>query len=159
MATFGKIDTVAAQNGDHEYDSVFRFLEENDLKEYFEKVKPGCPLKVTVEEDFAYAIFQEYTTKQPSEARLEGHENFTDIQYIYQGSERIWVADKDYLIDYTEEYNPEADIYFCTAQKYSVIELDAGDAALLTPDDLHAPGICLDTPQTVKKIVFKIRTY
>ena len=48
--------------------------------------------KHEIDHDDIFAIVQEYQTKEMSEARLEGHRRFIDIQYVVEGSELMGVT-------------------------------------------------------------------
>lgn len=114
--------------------------------------------KKTVEIDGknVYAIFQEYDTKLHDNAKLEGHRKYADVQFIYEGAEIIGMCDlKD--LDGGADYNDEKDIFFCKSKKLSHVILGAGEGAILYPEDLHAPCMCIGEQKRVKKIVFKVK--
>ena len=60
-------------------------------------------------------------------------------------------------IEAEPDYNEEKDIFFCKSRKLSHVILGAGEGAILYPEDLHAPCMCIGEPKTVKKIVFKVK--
>ena len=77
-----------------------------------------------------------------------------DIQYIVKGSEKMGYANIDSLKT-TIEYNDEKDILFGTAEG-DLLTVSEGMFALFTPEDAHMPGLCIDSPQAIKKVVVKI---
>lgn len=110
-----------------------------------------------VVDDDIYYMVQEYETKYPHEARYEAHQKYVDIQYIVKGVERMEFAETSALkVD--EPYNPEKDVMFLKEPK--VIDaciVEAGDYRIFYPEDAHRPGLCVDKPAKVKKILAKVR--
>ncbi len=157
MAIFGSAATAEKQACGKRYGKVFEFLKSTDLAKIFAEVSVGNKKTVEIDGKNVYAIFQEYDTKLHENAKLEGHRAYADVQYIYEGSEIIGYCDlKD--IKAEPDYNAEKDIFFCQSTKLSHVVLSAGELAILEPDDLHAPCMCIDNEQKrVKKIVFKVR--
>ncbi len=156
MALFGTIATLEYQACNKKYGKVFDFLKTHDLKAEFEGMNPGDK-KTIVIDDNNKAIFQVYKTKIHALAKLEAHKKFADVQYIYEGSEIIGCAD---IADLAEEpdYNEEKDIFFSHAKtQLSHLVLHAGQAAILEPNDLHAPCMMIGEQQIAKKIVFKVK--
>lgn len=107
-------------------------------------------------DDELYYMVQEYETKYPEQARYEAHEKYVDIQYIVKGIERMEFAETEKL-EVTESYNPEKDVKFLKEPKVidaSIVE--AGEYRIFYPEDAHRPGLCVDKPAKVKKILAKI---
>jgi YhcH/YjgK/YiaL family protein len=125
-----------------------QYLEGTD----FSQIEPG---KYMLDGQNLFAAISEYETKALMEAKTENHVNYIDIQYIVSGEEHI-----GYLPFKGQEasvaYNPEKDVAFYNC-KTSPVYLQAGDFAIFYPDDLHQPGIGLNGPSPVKKVVVKIR--
>lgn len=110
-----------------------------------------------VVDDDIYYMVQEYETKYPHEARYEAHQKYVDIQYIVKGEERMEFADADALkVD--EAYNAEKDVVFFKEPKViDAFIVSAGDYRIFYPEDAHRPGLCVDEPGKVKKILAKVR--
>lgn len=156
MAIFGSVATLEKQACSKKYGKVIEFLKNTDLAAIFAEVSVGNKKTVEIDGKEVYAIFQEYDTKLHENAKLEGHRVYADVQYIYEGAEIIGMCDiADLKGD--AEYNAEKDIFFCQSAKLSHVILGAGEAAILTPEDLHAPCMCIGEPKRVKKIVFKVK--
>ncbi len=157
MAIFGTVATLEKQACKKKYGKVFDFIKSHDLAAEFAGMNPGDKKTIEIDGQNVKAIFQVYNTKIHSLAKLEGHRNYTDIQYIYEGQEIIGCSDVANIIA-EPEYNAEKDIYFTQATKQlSHVVLSAGEAAILTPEDLHAPCMMVGEPKVAKKIVFKVR--
>lgn len=106
-----------------------------------------------------YHTVQCYKTKPQEETRWEAHDRWIDIQYMRAGQERIDVLVSRAGLRETER-NEEADVAFYEAEDTASgnqVYLKAGMLAVFYPEDVHRPCICLEQPQTVEKIVFKIQ--
>ena len=123
-----------------------RFLRETDLATF--------PVgRYEIDGDAVFALVQEYETHLPEECRWEAHYTYTDIQYIVEGSEKMgWKALDDVV---KTEDRPEDDIYFFDAEGDHFV-LHAGQFAVFAPQDAHRPGLAVDGPTPVKKIVVKV---
>jgi YhcH/YjgK/YiaL family protein len=106
-----------------------------------------------IEEDKIFVMVQEYETKQPGECRWEAHYQYTDIQYVIKGSEKMGYTS----IEETEleEAIEEKDLMFLKADG-DLFVVTEGSFAIFTPKDAHMPGLCVDQPQPVRKAVVKV---
>ena len=116
-----------------------------------------APGKYEIDGEVLYASAQEYETF-PEEGRVfEGHKKYIDLQFIVSGRERMEIVD----IARAEEITPydgtvDAAFFAPKETAWSGI-LEAGDFAILFPEDLHRPGLRADgTAEAVKKIVVKL---
>ena len=124
-----------------------RFLKETDLA--------ALPVgRYEIDGDAVFALVQEYETHLPEECRWEAHYTYTDIQYIVEGSEKMGWKPLDGIVK-TED-RPEDDIYFFDAEGDHFV-LHAGQFAVFVPQDAHRPGLAVDGPTPVKKIVVKVK--
>lgn len=105
-----------------------------------------------------FAIIQDYTTRQPEDAKAETHRQYIDIQCVVSGAERIDVWDIAKATASTE-YNTESDVQFFENEDCAVVSvLRAGDYGIYFPHDVHRPCMCPNgDPQPVTKIVVKVR--
>ena len=103
------------------------------------------------------AIVSEYKTKDVNEYGFEAHKKFIDIQYLLKGSEKICCLPLDQLIE-TKPYSEENDAAFYTATTNPIeMTLGKGYLAIFYPQDGHMPGLCVNEPMDVKKVVVKVR--
>ncbi len=156
MAIFGTLQTLERQADPKKFGAALNFLKSYNLSSVFDNLSNGEKKIVEIDGKKVYAIFQKYDTKSLPQARLEGHRKYIDLQFIYKGIEQIGYAD---IADITgpTDYDPNNDIFFTTALRTSFISIAPSQAAIFTPDDLHAP--CISTsplPTPVCKIVIKI---
>jgi len=100
-----------------------------------------------------YVVASEYSTKEPADGRWEAHRRYIDLQYVVRGTERIGHA----MVDQLEAgpYDEQKDVMSLSGSG-QFVTLEAGDFMILWPHDAHMPGIALDSPAPVKKIVVKI---
>ena len=106
-----------------------------------------------IDGDAVFALVQEYETRLPEECRWEAHYTYTDIQYVVEGSEKMgWKALDD--VAKTED-RPEDDIYFFEAEGDHFV-LHAGQFAVFVPQDDNQPGLTVDGPALIKKVVVKV---
>jgi YhcH/YjgK/YiaL family protein len=100
-----------------------------------------------------YALVSEYSTKPLAQGRWEAHRRYIDLHCVVQGTERIGYAPAELLR--AEPYNEEKDIMWLRGEG-QFATLGPGDFMILFPHDAHMPGIALDAPAPVKKVVVKI---
>lgn len=156
MAIFGTISALEKQSCKRTFGKVYEFLRSTDLQSAFAEVAPGKKKTIEIAGKEVYAILSEYDVKTRETAKIEGHREYIDVQYIYQGRECIGYADLAEA-EGDIDYNAEKDIYFCQSRKLSFVQLNEGEGAILFPDDLHAPCIGVQPGEHVKKIVFKVK--
>jgi YhcH/YjgK/YiaL family protein len=99
----------------------------------------------------------QYSTKNSNQGVLEAHRKNIDVQFMIHGAERIGYA---FLYDGDDnepstDYDEKRDIQFFGKKCDSFI-LDEGMFAIFFPTDLHMPGLALDEPAPVRKVVVKI---
>lgn len=100
-----------------------------------------------------FALVQEYTSKRWDEGFWEAHRKYLDVQYVVAGVERMGYAPVQALR--TVEENHEKD--FLKLEGGSFFLLPAGSFAILMPQDAHMPGMAVEQPQPVKKVVVKVQ--
>ena len=126
----------------------FEFLINTDLQ----SLMPGLH---EIEEKDIFALVSEFETKEIEECRLEAHRNYADIQYVVSGREAIGFATLNNQ-EITTPYTPERDIVFYTGETTPLI-LETGMFVVFFPQDVHQPGMQVDGPERVKKVVVKVK--
>lgn len=136
---------------DKKFEKSFEFIK----KVAAENLPAG---KYQLENDGAlHAIVQEYDSKAPENAKIEGHEKYIDIQYVISGEEVIEVFDISKAVVKTP-YNPDKDVTFYeNCVDASKIVLQAGEYAILYPNDIHKPGMQYKCSTPVKKVIVKVK--
>lgn len=104
------------------------------------------------------AIVSEYTTKEVNNCGYEAHRVYIDIQYLISGKERVCCSPLEYLKE-IKPYNEEKDVAFYKDAYVKAQELLIGNGyfTILFPQDGHMPQLCASKPETVKKVVVKVR--
>lgn len=103
--------------------------------------------------DDVRALVQRYATKAAHEGRWEAHRTHIDLQMVITGEEYIGVAPIGQLE--AEPYDAERDLLWLSGDGDRVT-MRPGDFVLLWPEDGHMPGMAIDSPVPVLKVVFKI---
>ena len=124
-----------------------RFLTDTD----FTNLAAG---RVEIDGDRVFALLQEYETK-PENEKPEAHRAYIDIQYLWQGEERVGVAPLTAMEEETQAF-PEKDIWFYRG-KTEKLSIGNGRFLVLFPEDAHAPCIACGVPASVHKCVVKVR--
>jgi YhcH/YjgK/YiaL family protein len=112
---------------------------------------------VTLDGKRVFAIVQRYETIATHAPRFEYHRDYIDVQYVVTGEEVIGWAPAA-VMAVTEPYDAEKDIAFGTVDRdrWTAVRLGAGQAAVLYPEDGHAPRLSAGTVGPVVKVVVKI---
>ena len=145
---FDKISNIDAYKGIHP--GVFKGLEilrNTDFSRLEDK------LYYVDGEDLFFFL----TTYEPqlTNSLPEAHIKYIDIQCLLYGKEHMNVGA---LEDMTEEVlpRPGGDIRFYRGPT-DTITLCPGKFAVLFPGDAHAPNIAVGAPETVRKVVVKVK--
>ena len=114
--------------------------------------------RVDVDGDKVFALVQSYDTRMElDDPNFEAHREYVDIQYVVSGKEILGWAPLD-EVTMTGPYKDENDAIMGKApdDKWSPVRFEPGQVIVLYPTDAHAPGLAVDQPMYVKKIVMKI---
>ncbi|WP_158289509.1 YhcH/YjgK/YiaL family protein [Paenibacillus flagellatus] len=115
------------------------------------RLEPG---KYEIDGARLYAIVQEYETKPREQGVWEAHRRYYDIQCIVRGRETCGYAPIG-SAEVAKAYDGDSD-YALFAADGTFFELREGFFAFFAPQDVHMPGIAVDGPAPVKKIVIKV---
>ncbi|HEY6012064.1 MAG TPA: YhcH/YjgK/YiaL family protein [Nitrospirota bacterium] len=110
-----------------------------------------------IEGSRVFAIVQRYDTVTPDAPKFEFHRSYVDVQFIASGEEIIGWAPVERM-NITEPYDADRDICFgaVPAGAWAPVLLRSGQAAILYPEDAHAPRLAVGSPSPVMKIVVKV---
>ena len=102
-----------------------------------------------------YVNVMERELKQKSDAKLEVHNEYIDIQVLVTGKEEAfgWSERKDLRMP-QGEFNAEKDIQFFDDVPQTYYTLRPGQFTVLFPEDGHAPMV---GEGTRRKIIVKVR--
>ena len=126
---------------------VFDFIESHDL------ASMECG-RHDIDGDYIFVNVQELDLRPTSEARLELHRRYIDIQVLLRGEEELfgWSEKKDCL-KAEADFDEQKDVQFFTDVPQCFYSLKVGQFTILYPEDGHAPML---GEGAVKKCIFKI---
>lgn len=113
--------------------------------------------KIIVDGDNVYINRSSYIGKDINDCKIEGHNNYLDLQLVLKGKEKMGYVDKrkEGLV-VTNEYNIVKDKANYSGEVDGYITLRDGFFALVFPNDLHQPCIKVDD-NMIEKAVAKIK--
>ena len=112
--------------------------------------------KVYIEGDALYAFRNEYDTVAYEETFFEAHRKYLDLQMVISGQERCEIADPATL---GEHFEQRGDFWGYHGDPEQSVILRPDNFMVVFPGDAHRLKICVDKPEPVTKIVFKILVY
>ncbi|MEW6653208.1 MAG: YhcH/YjgK/YiaL family protein [Bacteroidota bacterium] len=130
-------------------EKALKYLQATD----FSSIEPGT---YDIEGTDIYAIVSQYNTKPLSSGKWEAHKKYIDVQYVYKGTERIGFTEAKKMMT-LEEYDNRKDIVIYKGEGHFV-NVDENHFLILFPTDIHMPGIAINIPKAVKKVVVKVST-
>jgi YhcH/YjgK/YiaL family protein len=111
--------------------------------------------RVDLDGDNLFALVQEYDTKHMDDGIWEAHRQYLDVQYVVRGRERFGYVPVEALT-VTKPYDAEKD-YLNGKAHGSFLYGATGMFFIVWPGDAHMPGMQVDGPEPVRKIVVKAR--
>lgn len=113
--------------------------------------------RVEIDGDRVFALVQRYETMITDTPKFECHRKYIDVQFIVSGEEVIGWAPADWM-KIIEAYEADKDSCFGTVAKgkWMRAHLQAGQLAVLWPEDGHAPKLACSASSPVMKIVVKV---
>jgi len=132
------------------FTKAYHFLRTEDLE--------ALPVGITeIDGNEVFANVQEYTTMPWEECAFEAHDRYFDIQYMVYGREMFGYVKREGLKE-KAPYDQEKDLVFFEDPRDSgQILLEAGDLAVVPPEDAHKPRCMAGESCRVKKIVVKVK--
>jgi len=113
--------------------------------------------RIEIDGDRVFALVQRYETMMTDAPKFEFHRKYIDVQFIVSGVEVIgWAPAARMTV--TDAYDADKDICFGTVEskKWTPVKLQAGQVAVLWPEDGHAPRLAAGAASQVVKIVVKV---
>ena len=113
------------------------------------------PERVEIKGGDVYATRFTYETIPAEESFFEAHKKYLDIHIMVQGSEGVEIAPPEALSEFDRaEAN---DFYAYRGEGDYKLVLSPGDFLVVFPNDAHRIKMRLDGPETVSKVVFKVK--
>jgi YhcH/YjgK/YiaL family protein len=105
--------------------------------------------------DDLYFNAAQYTTAPAQEKQYEAHRAYIDVHYVIEGAEAVDIA---FVEDMQQGvYDAQADYLPVAGKATARVVLRPGDFLVCYPQDGHCPGIQVDAPQPLQKVIFKVR--
>jgi biofilm protein TabA len=128
-------------------DKVVEFLAKTDLS----TLKPG---KIHIQGEDLFINVSTQDAKERSEAPLESHLEYIDIQIPVSCDEEIGYTPGNMLSKPSVQYDSNADIAFYPGLADTYIEVRKGMFVIFFPGEGHAPAI---TSNGIHKLIIKMR--
>ena len=106
-----------------------------------------------LEGDALYVTRFDVTSSQDAGRLYEYHRDYLDLFTVVAGEERVDLASPA-AVGVCDQHG---DYWGGTAEAEQSVVLRPGCFLVLFPGDAHRPGMALDKPEPVSRIVFKIR--
>jgi biofilm protein TabA len=100
-----------------------------------------------------FAIISEGSGIPESDAKLEVHRKYIDIQYVIEGSDHMGWKDLAQCSAPNDPYTEERDAAFFPDKPAFWFDVPAGSFTIFYPDDAHAAMV---TEKNVRKVVLKV---
>jgi YhcH/YjgK/YiaL family protein len=126
---------------------ALRFLQDTD----FSNCEPGT--RFDLEGDRLYAVVQQFETKPPEQGVWESHRQYIDIHYLLEGQERLGYASLCHMepVDYDESKD-----FQVLKGRGDFFDVCPGAFAVFMPEDVHMPGMAVEEPAPLRKVLVKI---
>ena len=146
---YDKLENRARYIGAHPgFGKAFAFIEEALAQNY----EPGI---YEIDGENLFAKVQSYETR--SEGYLEVHKKYIDIQFLAEGEEKVFYANRGDL-EAVAPYDEKEDALFLKdATQMLEFAFRKGEFVIFFPEDAHKPSMDMDCKKQAKKIVLKVR--
>ena len=119
----------------------------------FSNLKVG---KYEVTPEFYYCV-QEYNAFEDNDVQYESHRKFIDVQWVYEGTEKLYVTDIRGLIP-CDNYNEDKDvIHYYDNYNMSAVIMNVNSCFILFPKDAHKSVCNQNRKCMVRKVVGKLK--
>ena len=130
---------------------AFDILKEMD----FEALESG---KHEVDGDNLFFMVARYDTLPIQDCILEAHKDYVDIQYLVSGEEIFGYCPISDELTTTQPYKAEDDCALYAINDSDLrIHFKPGMVIVAFPEDAHMPCAAVSAPESVLKVVFKVK--
>ncbi len=131
--------------------TALRYIAETD----FTKVENG---KYHLDGDKVFVQVNRYATEAKDSKKPESHNAYIDVQYLGEGTEKIYYTAKSDTHQVIEDYAKDRDLlFYADAGEKDCVTLGDGVFAVFFPWELHRPGCnAVEGGCNVQKIVVKV---
>ena len=130
---------------------ALKYIAETD----FTKVENG---EYHLDGDKVFVRVDRYTTEPKDNKKPESHNAYIDVQYLGEGTEKIYYAAKSEQHKVIEDYAADRDLlFYADAGEKDSVRLGDGVYAIFFPWELHRPGChAVHGGCPVQKVVVKV---
>lgn len=107
--------------------------------------------------DEIYINRMEYETASAKEKIWEAHRGYYDIHCVLQGEEQVQLSPLSAMTS-KEDYHPEGDYQLFDGLARQEVLLKPGAILICEPADVHKVGVAANAPETIQKMVMKVKT-
>lgn len=104
-----------------------------------------------------YISLQDITTRPVEACRPERHNHYLDIQYVVSGTERmgcIPCTGRESVLAALEDKDL---VLYTDLKGESFVDVTSGSYCIFFSNDIHRPGCAVNAPESVRKVVAKVR--
>ena len=112
--------------------------------------------KVPIDGENVYGLLFQVDTLAPEDCKLEGHQNYADIQCLVSGLEAAGYALTDTPLEPLGEYDAKSDGQFFTGD-WDTLTIRPGTFYIVLPQVLHAPRMACGRVGPVTRLVGKVK--
>ena len=128
------------------FEKAFEFLMRYDLK--------NLPVdRYEIDGERVFAMVVKDTGRRQSDAQLETHQNYVDIQLVLAGTDDMGWKPRVSCTCPAGEYNQENDIQFFLDEPDTYLSVKGGSFAIFFPEDAHIPMV---SSGQLHKVVVKV---
>lgn len=109
--------------------------------------------KYEIDGDRIFVMIQKGMGQPKSEAKLESHRKYIDIQYVISGTDEMGWRATSTCESIETPYDQEKDIAFYNDEPQTWAKIGPGSFTIFTPDDAHAPMV---SDSEIRKAVIKV---
>ncbi len=103
-----------------------------------------------------FALVQSYETVPEEQKDFETHEQYIDLQYVVEGTEKMLWSPREHL-EIKTPLDAEKDVEFYSGGETAcALVVHEGEFAVFYPQEAHKTGCCVTVPENVRKIVIKM---
>ena len=143
-----KLDNSSKYEGlHHAFKQAFDYVKSTD----FSKLEPG---KIELDGKNLFINYTEIVGKDASEAKMETHRDYIDIQVAIAQEEQMGYTPTANLTQPRDSYNEAKDVTFYFDKAETMLTVKPGEFAIFYPEDGHQPGI---GEGTWRKVIVKVK--
>ena len=129
------------------FEKAFAYIEE-----YLNN--PAEPGIYVLDGEKLFAKVQSYQTR--SEGYLEVHKKYIDIQFMAEGEEKVYYANKEGLEAACAYDEKEDALFLKDAEEMLEFNFRKGEFVIFFPEDAHKPAMDMKCKKDAKKVVLKV---